>query len=257
MKRLLWIVYVALIVGCGGGAVSPGAGGSEGTSGGGGAEAIAASQAASTGTGGSTSTDIGDSACDGALHVIAPIFGETKDANGNDVHEDGAFAFLRVTPPVYPWTATGFTYGLAKVGPCVALDHEAIAFVGPKGGALPQHPTSVSVATISASSIDFANGGIVDATIGPEIVVGTGEDLWVGVQLRAPALGTRTCVLACDGGGPDPASWYSSTNADGAVDACPSVACDTTPLSVSPDAMTAHNEGSDNRRWPFIVHGHD
>lgn len=233
-----------------GGGGSGGQGGSEST-------ATATSSTAS-GTGGANEDNtVGDFACKGKAAPIAPIIGDTVDGMGQSIDENGAIALLRMTPPSYPFVATSWTYRLTSAGICGAVDHVAVNFRGlTNNDAPPTMPVNAQVAFTKASDIKFLGGlAMITVPILPPVVLTAGQVLWVGVKLTG-IVTNRGCVIACDGGGPDPDSYYSKLNAQAKVDDCPGDACNFAPLFVSPDAATAMQYGNDNRRFQYELTGH-
>ena len=213
-----------------------------------------------SGTGGAMANDItvGDFVCKGKTTPIAPIIGDTVDPNGQPIDENGAIALLRMTPPVYPFVATSWTYRLISVGICGVVDHVAVSFRGlTNNDAPPAMPVNAQVNLTLAGKIKFINGvATITAPILPPIVLTAGQVLWVGVRLTG-TVNNRGCVIACDGGGADPDSYYSTLNAQAKVDDCPGDVCNFSLLSVSPDAATAMQYGNDNRRFQYTMTGHE
>lgn len=277
-RRLIAVMVgavVAMVIGCGGVETATGAGGSAGSGGAATASSSGWPTSASATTAGATSTavasttgaggtagggpsvlSIGELDCAGKITPIGPILGEAEDGNGLPIDENKALAAVRLIPPVYPWTATSWSYRLRKAGICAAVDHEALAFVGPAMMAPAVMPVGVEVVKILAAKLNFiGTTAEVTVTLNTPLVIHQGEVLWIAVKLFGVA-NARLCVESCDGEGPDPNSWFSMTNATATVDDCPVEGCHLQALSVSPDPATAIAYGNDNRRFNFAAAGH-
>lgn len=254
MRILLAALLV--LVGCGGSGspmgTAAGMGGGDATS--------SASTGGTGGQGGAAQApdvEVGDFDCSAFETSIGPLNGEAVDSNGVPIIEEGAIALLRVKPPVLPWAATAVRYGLAIGGVCALGDHEVIAFTGPADADPPAHPVDAKVTPVAASNLTVGpKGATVDTTIAP-VVVGVGQDLWIGVRLHIVPMGggKRECAYACDDG-LDVNSWFSAVNADAMVDLCPEDVCSLKEMQHSPDDAKAHQYHNDARRWPFVVTGH-
>lgn len=209
------------------------------------------------GTGGSGDETVGLQACPFGVQGIGPILGETTTPDGIPINEHGGVAPHRIVPPTTPWTVTDFTYGAAKgLGPCVDADHSALVFVGPATGDLPDTWTSaVEIPVVGASLPWDGNFAVVSIHLPIPIVLHEGEAFIYAPKFVA-SKSERSCLLACDGLGADPDSFYSVVNALGTIDPCPEQSCKTQLLSVSPDPQTAHQYGNDDRAWLGAMTGH-
>lgn len=211
-----------------------------------------------TGTGGAPMDEtVGLEACPGKSTVIGPIVGESTTPSGIPINEHGGVAPHRIKPPTTPWTVTDFSYGVAKgVGPCVAADHSVLVFVGPATGYLPDTWTSaVEIPVVGASLPWDGKFAVVTIHLPIPIVLHEGEAFVYAPKFVATKA-ERSCVIACDGLGSDPDSFYSVVNALGTIDPCPAQSCKTQLLSVSPDPQTAQQYGNDDRAWLGSMTGH-
>lgn len=207
------------------------------------------------GSGGSAATTIGTVDCAGPTTPIAPIVGDLDDANGNPIDENGAIALLEVDVPA-GFVASSWSYPLVKLGICGAVNTEAVAFVAPTSiNGPPAQPANAQVVPVLGAGLKFISGlAIVTVDISPPLEPKAGEALWIGVKLHG-VKGSRACVRACDGGGPDPQSFFSALNANAMVDDCPANNCVFKPLAVSPDPVAAQQYGNDDRAWSYSVTG--
>ncbi len=242
-----------------GGATTTGGVGGSGGQGGVGTDATSTGNGGNGGEGGSTPdlVDIGSAACSAFETPIGPIIHD----DGSPVDETGSIALLRVNPAVpvgskFVWV--GIRYILMKTGLCNAADSAAVGFTSPESDMTPpQHPTTVQVKTTLAADLSkfLVAKSTVVAMFATPIDIHPNEVAWAGVKLFGTP-SKRACVISCDGGGPDPNSFFSAVNMTNTVDDCPDVICDFKLLSVSPDPQTAINYHNDNRRFLPVLIGY-
>lgn len=267
ISTMTMLALLGMAIGCGGG----GAGttstdtsattttGGAGGSGGGSTSSSTTGAGGTMGTGGGAPAEvvIGLEACPGKSSVIGPIVGETSLPDGTPVNEDGGVAPERLIPPSYPWTITAWSYSAVKgTGPCKAVDHSAIYFIGPATGPLPATwPSAVEVAVVAADLAWDGNAAVVTIPLASPVVLHDGE-AFIAAPKYAATKAARSCLLACDGGGADPNAFYSLVNAMGTVDPCPAMGCGTQLLSLSPTPADAHAFHNDDRIWLISATGH-
>ena len=216
--------------------------GSVGGAGGDPSATASSSTAGSTGgAGGSPVVTVGDLNCglDEAV-ALAPTIQEVHTNMGVLVNESGTVAAVKWRPPSWPWTVYEWTYRLTQGGVCQALDHLAIAYVGPWKELMnsPENPdpAKLRVVQIHAADLVFVNG-VAEVTVhlNPPIAIEADEQLWRGVKL--PGTPTqRLCVQACKGSTdslPDLNSYMSATHTGIPYD-CPSTSCRMMWLAISP-----------------------
>lgn len=260
---VMMLALLGMAIGCGGGGAGTTSTGTSATttSGMGGAGGATSSSTTGGGAGGAGGAPaevvIGLESCPGKSSVIGPIVGETSLPDGTPVNEDGGVAPERLIPPSYPWTITAWSYSAAKgIGPCKAVDHSALFFVGPATGPLLEMwPSAVEVAVHAADLAWDGNAAVVTIPLASPVVLHEGE-AFVAAPKYAATKAARSCFLACDGGGPDPNAFYSLVNAQGTVDPCPAMGCETQLLSLSPTPADAHAFHNDDRSWLISAAGH-
>ncbi len=266
MNRFLMLILSALAtlaLGCNTGSNSTsttgGTGGSSSTSTSTTTGDTTSSTTTTGGTGGASPTDetVGLESCPGKSTIIGPVVGESSLPDGTPINQNGGVAPHRILPPTTPWTVTDFTYGVAKgLGPCVEADHSVLVFVGPATGDLPDAWTSALEIPIVASSLPWdGKFAVVNVHLPIPIVLHAGEAFVYAPKFVA-SKDARSCLIACDGLGADPDSFYSVVNALGTIDPCPADNCKTQLLSVSPDPQTAGKYGNDDRAWLGSMTGH-